>query len=286
MTSSSMLAAAALVALAMPSVAAAACDPYEVTVTQVSGLTYSPTDPLDTRIALELRATATGLDADCVNLPVILGPSAEDPRPLRLSNGQHDLQGRFPGSGNATQALNRLVLTRPARALLVANQPVRIDLSDVTRSQFVRAGDYTSELQLRVGDQREVFSVGSTVLPTIVLLGASADGQEQISLGDITQGGRGSARLFYRSNADLRVGAVSDNGGFLVHAEGSAFGRVPYDAAYSGTPMNLTSGPFSRELSFSGTGIKSDILTIEVPVTPDLFAGLYSDVITLSFQPY
>ena len=285
MTSSSMIAAAALLALALPS-AAAACDSYDVTVTQVAGMTYNPTDPLDTRIALELRATAAGLDADCANLPVILGPSADDPRPLRFSNGQHDLQGRFTGTANAVQVLNRLVLTPSARALLVAQQPVRIDLSDVTRSQFVRAGYYTSDLQLRVGDHSEVFSVGSTVLPTIVLLGASADGQEQISLGDITNGASGSARLFYRSNADLRVGAVSDNGGFLVHAEGAAFGRVPYDAAYSGVAMNLASGRFSRELAFSGTGIKSDTLTIEVPVMRDLYAGRYSDVITLSFQPY
>jgi hypothetical protein len=282
----SLLGAALLLASAAVEPVQGTCSSYPVTVSQVSGTAYNPADPQAVRLTLELRATQTNLPASCANVRVLLARVIDDPRPFRFRNGINTLDGSYAGDTDLEQQTNnRFALTAAARQQLVSGQTVRIDYVDFAPGQYERPGDYASAARLQVGDDASDLPLGIRVEPAIILIGSSADGQESIDLGDLSRGARGSTRIFYRTNADLQVTATSDNQGALVHENGPSFGRIPYTAEFAGRTLNL-SNPSQINLQLSRSVVQSERLDVTVPPTPDMYAGLYRDVLTLSFVPY
>lgn len=277
------LAAAVLSAFAHE---AAACTTYDLDVTLVSGSTYDPVSSASTPLTIQLAPTGP-LDVACASVPVVLSGSIADPRPLVFTNGLSRLVADFSPSSDANRVLATLRLTPAARARLVQGQPITLQLGTLDAGQFVRSGDYNSILRVRVGDTDQQVSLEIGVQPAFLFQNSSADGTEDIGLtGDLQSGYQGSTVIFYRTNADVRVTATSDNGGRLVHERGIAFGAIDYFAELDGEQLDLSASPIPLQFQFTRLTLQGKALNVTVPPTEPRYAGQYQDVITLSFMPY
>lgn len=277
---------AALAAL-LTAFEAAACTTYDVEVTQVAGGTYDPVGTLGTPLTLQLTAVGAPLAATCANVPVVLSGSVADPRPLVFNSGVSRLVADFSPSSDATRVLATLRLTPAARSRLVQGQPVTLQLGVFEAGQFVRSGNYDSILRLRVGETDRQAPLQVAVQPAFLFQNTSVDGVEEINLtGNLDAGYQGSTVFFYRTNADMRVTASSENGGRLVHERGPAFGQIDYSAELDGETLALDAGPVNLDFQFARLALQSKRLSVIVPPTEPQYAGRYEDVITLSFAPY
>lgn len=265
---------------------AAACTTYSLDVSQVSGSAYDPVASAATPLTVQLTPSGP-LDAACTTVPVVLSGSIADPRPLVFNNGLSRLVADFNPSADANRVLATLRLTPAARARLVQGQPVTLQLGTLEAGQFVRSGDYNSLLRVRVGDTDQQVPLQVGVQPAFLFQNSSADGVEEIGLtGNLQSGYQGSTVFFYRTNADVRVTASSDNGGRLVHERGPAFGSIGYLTELDGQAIDLSAGPVPLDFQFARLTLQSKALGVTVPPTSPRYAGRYEDVITLSFVPY
>lgn len=277
----------ALAALAFASATASACPAYDITVSQVSGTSYNPTDSIDTPLIVQLTASAAPLPAECESLPVRIEGSPGDPQPLRFVGGGGRLAADFIPSPDASFAFASLMLSADARARLVRGQTVTVQVARFQAGQFLRTGPYRSQMRVIAGSTEVSEALTVTVEPAMLLQASSADGIEDILLnGDPQTGTSGSTVLFYRTNTSLRVSASSRNGGALVHQRGAAVGRIPYNATLDGFALDFGGGAAVVDFGFAQTNLQSRTLAVQVPPAGPLAAGRYEDVITLSFAPY
>ena len=277
----------ALTALALAPATAWACPAYDIAVSQVSGTSYNPTDSIDTPLIVQLTATSAPLPAACETLPVRIEGAPGDPQPLRFAGGGGRLAADFIPSPEASFAFASLTLSADARARLIRGQTVTVQVARVQAGQFLRSGPYRSQLRVIAGTTEVNEALTVTVEPAMLLQLSSADGVEDILLnGDPQTGTSGSTVLFYRTNTSLRVSATSLNGGVLVHQNGAATGRIPYNATLDGFALDFAGGPAVVDFGFAQTNLQSRTLAVQVPPAGPLAAGRYEDVITFSFAPY
>ena len=267
--------------------AARACDGYDLIITQLSGFNYNAADPVASELALEIRAAETGLSRQCRRNNVeieIVGGTASDP--ALLSAGRR-LEVEWEAADLLSRQGDTWRMRNNASNQLVDGETLNIPLYRLLAGQFIPPGDYEQTLRFTVGDLVMSVPITVTVVPALRFEGASTGGTETLDLGDITSGSRASSDFFFRTNSAVAVTLTSDNLGMLVHEQGEAFGRIAYAATLSGQNVDLSNAAGETvELPFRGTSIQTNTLEVEVPPTPNQYAGRYRDVITLSFIAY
>lgn len=281
----SLFAAAAVLLLASE---ASACPSYDVSVSQASGISYSPVDNTNAPVVLQISAIGAPLAPECVDVPVVIEGDSSGPQPLLFVDVSGTrLLGDFVSGPDTTRVMSTLTLTADARSRLVQGLPVNVQIGEIPAGQFLRAGIYAATIRVSAGGAGSSDMLNAIVEPAFLLQLSSADGVEEVLLnGDPQTGTSGSTVFFYRTNTDLRVSAASLNGGALVHERGADVGRIPYNAALDGNPLNLASGTAQVDFGFSNPNLQSRTITVDVPPAGPLIAGRYEDVITFSFAPY
>jgi hypothetical protein len=275
----------AIATLFFGSTQAMACLGYTVTATQVSGTGYSPSDAIDTPLTIQLSASTGPLPSECENVEIRIEGLPGDPRPLQFfgGGGVRLVADLLPGP-DATLAFTSLVLTPDARARLVRGQPVTVQIGEFKAGQFLQAGSYSSTMRVIAGTTEVSELLTTSVEPAMLLQLSSEDGVEDIILaGDPQTGTSGSTVFFYRTNTNLRVSVASQNNGALIHQRGASVGRIRYNAALDGIPLNFAGGPATVDFGFTQTNLQSRTIFVEVPAAGPLPAGRYEDVITFSF---
>lgn len=277
----------ALISLLLWPATAWACDGYDLAAVQTTAFSYNAADPRASTLELELRAVETGLERRCRNVSVeieIIGGTARDPDLVTIAD-------RLSTEWIRTQPVRRngdvWRLRRSARTDLVNGETVSFAFYLIEAGQFLPPGEYQHTLRITVGDRVTTLPLSVTVQPTMRFEGETTEGTQVLDLGDITNGARASSDFFYRTNSAMAITLVSDNRGALQHEAGAAFGRIEYTASISGQTVDLSRAEGDTvEFAFSGTGIQTGRLEVEVPPSPFQYAGRYRDVITMSFIPY
>lgn len=278
-------AAALMLVFAPVPALAQACPGIRLSVQQVSGEGYDPAAHSNLPVQIRLQSETGRLHPSCVQQLVTITAAGALPLPLEFALGGTRLATRFDTSINGFRVQNQIRLTPAARQKIVAGDPVILTVAEVTSGQFVRAGLYLSQIEIAAGDAFQTATLTTTVRPVMRLQRSSADGIENIELGDPRRGAQGATAFFYRTNADVALTVTSENRGKLVHTEGAST-VVPYSAAVAGRTLRLEDGPIDLQLPFSGLNLQARTVTVTVPPTGPIFAGRYKDVLTLSFTPY
>lgn len=273
---------AALIALLAPAPAIANCRTYVSQVTQSSGRNYNPAEVTDRFVNLALSAPAN-LDARCALAQVVIASRSGT---IQLRNGARALQAQFvPSSAAGFITPIAVNLSTRGELDLVRSGSLALPFLRIEPGQFAPPGDYTADLELRVGDGAPVlFSVVVRVEPAMRFVGGSG-GTKTLSLGEVSEGAQGTDRFFYRTNSAMAVSIRSEHGGVLVHTLGKDFGAIPYAAYLSGQRLTLAT-PSVATLDLRNPLLQSEELRVVVEPRRNLYAGLYRDTLTLEFTPF
>jgi hypothetical protein len=271
---------AATLACQTTSAHAARCDSYAVRANQSGSDSYDPAQVLPALVTVSIAAIEQ-TEQGCLSAQVTL--ASIDGRPIELVNGATRLTGRLVRS-------NRVGNLRPEEVSINGNGRndiidggLELDFLEVDPGQFVPAGTYRADLNVTVGDAAPVpFSVELTVQPSMRFVDT---GMRDLSLGEVSNGSSVSSNFAYRTNAMLSVVARSDNGGTLLHEQGSAYGRIPYRARLGGEALDLQT-PTPIIIPLTSTGVRMDSLLVEVDPQTGRYAGRYRDTLTLEFTAF
>ena len=273
--------------LALSGTAVAACPGYGIAGSQPAGSDdYDPAAPTEEVLGLSLRAVGA-VDPACAALAVTIRPSGR--QGLRLRNGPSALDTSILASGAfSTAASNAISLSAATRTALAGGETVTFDVLSLRPGQFARSGRYALPLEVEIGSEiRDLVTLRVDVIPSIRFENASRSGQHRIDLGELSDGAQAGAAFFYRTNATLRVDVRSDNNGALLHeTEDGPHGRIAYVAFVNGRRIGSLDGTESLEFLRTDGGIQAGQVRIEVPPSPGRYAGIYRDVLTLTFTPF
>lgn len=274
-------------ALLLATPAVFSCTPSALDVEQVSGGRYDPADVRETPLTLRMVAADPAALKECDSRPWRLGSRTGSPHPPRPGRAGVRLQVN-PGRGAAFLTHgSAVVLTDAARRTLVEGQAVTLELGRIRPGQFLPPGDYRQELTIAVGDNRRPITLAVAVEPAI-RFAAGQKRHREISLGDPAEGVRATSDILYVTNANVRVTATSEHGGELQHERGGHLEGIPYRALLAGKPLRLGADRSDEILLSPGIdrGSRRVRLLVEVPPPGPRFAGVYRDVLQLSFTPY
>ncbi|WP_203292086.1 hypothetical protein [Maricaulis parjimensis] len=265
----------------------ARCDGYDLEVSQQTGFSYDASRVTDTILTLQMRVREAGLDPRCdrvdFSLAIENGTAAN---PELLFTGE-TLEADWERSSELRRTGSTWQVQSSARRQIVGGDTLTFAFYRLAAGQFVVPGSYSHTLRITVGDRETSLPILVQVEPALRFEGESAGGNQAIDLGDVGNGARGESDFFYRTNSGVAVTLVSDNRGHLVHERGEAFGRIPYRARLSGTPVDLTGATGTTvDLPYQSSAIQAGRLEVEVDPVPASYAGRYSDVVTLSFIPF
>lgn len=162
-------------------------------------------------------------------------------------------------SGNGTMRL----LWRPA----IASAP--------------RAGSYAGSVPMRIEDRISRAVLAETVVdfsvevPAELSVSRSDAPGSDVSLGSLSTGSRSTVSFSVSSNSAFSVSLASASGGRLVHDMSDA--AIPYSTT-------VRPSGFSGVAGRPEPGSGSVGIAIEVPPSPAMPAGYYSDVLTVMFR--
>lgn len=268
----------AMLLLILPSaVMAQDCSSGAVDARQVGTDDYDPSDLVQSVVRLSLRLTD---DCDLAELRIV----PRDSNVFTLVSAGATLQSVQSDAPEArARNISEFQVTPLVIERLKNGDEVSLDLLDLEPGQYVQSGNYQSSIDL-VANGRTVGTILINVLvsPTVRLLGAAEAGNIDLDLGRLNDGVTAQQSIYFRSNAQVTLQITSDNGGKLVHERGTQFGSIPYVSSINGatiigsSPANIPLGGFSGQLTEAVVGI-------EIAPVRSAFAGIYRDVITLSF---
>lgn len=252
--------------------------PVALSAFQTGERTYDPADsrPLVLTIQIERMAHNAGraFDDDNIEIRSLSG----DAIVLRGSTGQ--VEARSVRSRGLVQAGSGFTLDAGSNREWASSGRVSLQLLEIQPGQFLAPGEYWADLVVSSGGRpAEAFRIGLTVVPSIALL--SGDGDQNLSLGDITDGSRITADFLYRTNASVTLSATSESQGELTHQRGSNYGSVPYVAWFNGQKLDLK-GAAALALPRGGASERMGRLDIEVMPQRLAVAGLYRDVLRIN----
>lgn len=283
----SLIALGALALSAPARAQPAPCEGFGVEASQQSGFSYDASRATDTFIALQLRVEAQDLSRSCerevITIAIENGSAAN---PLLQASGSF-LQADWERSDAVRQDGSTWRMSSQAVRRLVNGETLTFEFYRLAAGQFVVPDSYGQTLNFTTGDRETRLPVQVQAEPALRFEGESAGGHQAIDLGAVGNGASGESDFFYRTNSAVAVTLVSDNRGYLVHERGEAFGRIPYRASLSGTPVDLTGAAGATvDLPYRSSDIQTGRMTVDVDAVPASYAGRYSDVVTLSFIPF
>lgn len=272
----------ALLLLAIPSMAvakdkASECSPGAVDVRQIGNDDYDPNDMAQAVVRLSVRLTE-----ECALEDLRIVP--RDSSVFQLTAGGATLKSIQSDAPQITvRNISEFELKQGILQRLERGEEVSFDLLDLEPGQYVRSGIYQATVDFVASGQTVgSLQVNMIVSPTVRLYGAAGDGNIDLDLGRLNDGLSTQQSIYFRSNANVSVLITSDNGGTLVHERGKPFGAIAYRSRLNGTDLNISTptdvplGGFSGQLTEVRFGV--DIAPLQSG-----FAGIYRDVVTLSF---
>lgn len=259
---------------------AARCDSYAVRAGQSGTDSYDPAQVLPALVSVNLMATER-TDPGCTSAAVTI--ESVDGRPIELVSGNTRLTGRLVRSSKVGNLRPEAVSINGNGRNDILGAGLDLDFLEIDAGQFVPAGIYRADLTATVGDGVPVpFSIEVNVQPSMRFVDT---GMRDLSLGEVSNGSSVSSNFAFRTNAMLSVVARSDNGGNLLHEQGSAYGSIPYRARLGGAVLDLVT-PTPVTIPFGGTGVRMETLRVEVDPQRARYAGRYRDTLTLEFTAF
>lgn len=253
------------------------CNASSVDARQVGTDDYDPNDLSQAVVRLSLRLTD---ECDLGNLRIV--PRDSNVFVLRSANTVL-LSVQADGPEVQASTTSAFVITPPALSALEDGEELAFDFLRMEPGQFVQAGNYQTTIDfISRGQVVGTSVINVLVSPTVRLLGDAEDGNIDLDLGRLNDGASSRRSVFFRSNAHVTLLITSDNGGALVHERGQQLGSIPYASQLNGTPINLGSPVTVPVTSVSGQ-LTEALVGVEVAPVRSAFAGIYRDVITLSF---
>ena len=158
--------------------------------------------------------------------------------------------------------------------------------------QSIEAGEYAGSIPVLLFLVKDGVSVQAdqAVIDVYASVGARlavsapgfSSGVADIDLGDISKGFSRALQFEIAGNAPVSVSVSSLNRGALKHERAEVY--VPYRASLDSIVMDISSGMDSTRLDISPSRVETVDLKLSADPINKLVAGLYSDVLTLSFR--
>jgi hypothetical protein len=268
----------ALLVLIAPAAAwAKDCGAGSIDARQIGTDDYDPNDLAQSVVRVSLRLAE---DCDLRDLRVV----PRDSTVFQLTSGGVTLQSIQSDDPQITvRNISEFELKQRVAMQLKRGEEVIFDLLDLAPGQYVRSGTYQATIDF-VDANRPLGTLLLNVIvsPTVRLFGAAETGNIDLDLGRLNDGVSAQQSIYFRSNAQVSLLVTSDNGGKLVHERGTQFGSIAYQAQLNGASINTVNpavvplGGFSGQLTEVRFGV-------EIAPIRAAFAGIYRDVITISF---
>lgn len=267
----------------------ALCGGYTLDAVMESSIVYDPSSTVQEPVRIRLRADqGSELPDECAQLPVHIRTFDGGAFPLRLQGAGGVLQTRARYSPNVFATGERLELTLEARSRLAAGESVFVDLGDLEGGQYVAPGEYSAQLEIVAGTDISILPARLQVIPALRFVDSTRGGRTDLSLGDPSTAARSaSSQFMFLTNTSVHFTLRSDNNGELVHEDGRATGVIPYNAWLNQNPVDLGATETRLSQTFApGDMVRTGEIRVDVPQTPNLYAGFYRDTITISMTPY
>lgn len=262
-----------------------ACDNVVIRMNQVTSMVYDPADDAPRAVEVELSNDGPGQRMDCALNSVVL--SQTTPQPLAFvgeAGVLHTQQVRDPLFAYRQQNFE---LSQSALRALENGAPLRIGLVEPNTGQFAPPGRYVLPFNVEVnGVAAASAELVIDVLPRVLAFGKSRT-VTTLDFGELETGETKQSVVLVKTNAQLRVYAVSDNGGELKHETLPDAPGVPYTAYIDGQLLDLSSGAMQELEARPGLGDPQvSKLLVQIGDVNVRWAGTYSDVLTLHFTAY
>lgn len=262
-----------------------ACENVVIRLSQPSSMVYDPGDEARRVVEVDLTNDSPAQSLDCDLESVVLAQTT--PQPLAFV-GDGDLlntqQVRDPMIAYRQQNFE---LSQSALRALESGAPLHFGLVEPNTNQFVPPGRYVLPFTVAVNGA----AVTSTelvieVIPRVLAFGKSRK-VTTLDFGELETGETRKSNVMVKTNAQLRVHAVSDNGGELKHETLPGAPGVPYTAYLDGELLNLNSGASQEVEDGPGNGVPHiSRLLVRIGEVDVPWAGVYKDVLTLHFTAY
>lgn len=269
---------ATLLLLVAPAAAwAEDCGAGSIDARQIGTDDYDPNDLSQSVVRVSLRLTE---ECELRDLRVV----PRDSNVFRLTSAGETLQSIQSDDPQITvRNISEFELKQRVAMQLKRGEEVIFDLLDLAPGQYVRSGTYQATIDFVAGNRNlGTLLLNVIVSPTVRLFGAADGGNIDLDLGRLNDGASAQQSIYFRSNAQVSLLVTSDNGGRLVHERGTQFGTIEYQALLNGAPINTVSPAVVPLGGFSGQ-LTEVRLGVEIPPVRVAFAGIYRDVITVSF---
>lgn len=253
------------------------CTSGAIDARQVGADDYDPNDLSRGVVRISLRLVE---DCKLTNLRIV----PRDSNKFELASAGAILQSIL-ATGPQIDARNpsQVVVSPFTRRDLEDGDEITLDLLNLEPGQFVRTGSYQLTIDFVSGPEvLGTLVLNMVVSPTVRLVGESEGGNIDVDLGRLNDGVSTQRSVYFRTNAQVTLQVISDNGGTLVHERGAQFGSIAYASSLNGSTIN-TSSPTSVSVPSIAGQLTETVVGIEVAPVPSAFAGVYLDVITLSF---
>ncbi len=282
-TQAILLLAIALLAWAPPA-SASPCHLLPLTLKQTISTTYDARDGRPARVQTVLEIDGP-VPEHCVE-PLIAIQTTDGTRP-RLSRGGTELRASFvPGEGSMQVRNDGVVLTRPAVEELLDKRRLTLELVEIEPGQFVWPDTYSAAFTVSIdGVPGAPQQIGAQAVPVIVLVNGTSSTPTALEFGILSPGKTVSTSFFFRSNAAIRITALSENGGRLLHETDAKLTPIPYTARLNGRELRLGA---EETIDFGGgpSVVQSGKLVFSVGQFSRAFAGIYRDVFELRLTAY
>lgn len=261
------------------------CDNVVIRMSQVMSMVYDPTDDAPRAVEVELSNDGPAQSLDCDLDSVVL--SQTTPQPLAFVGDAGVLHTRQVRDPMFAYRQQNFELSQSALRALENGSPLRIGLVEPNTGQFAPPGRYVLPFNVEVnGVAAASAELVIDVIPRVLAFGKSRK-VTTLDFGELETGETRQSTVLVKTNAQLRVYAVSDNGGELKHETLPDAPGVPYTAFLDGEALDLSSGAMRELENGPGQGDPHiSKLLVQIGKVNAPWAGTYTDVLTLHFTAY
>lgn len=261
------------------------CENVVIRLSQTASLVYDPGDEAPRAVEVALSNDGPSQSLDCTLDSVVLSQST--PQPLAFVGADdvlHTQQVRDPAVFYRQQDFE---LSASALRALENGAALRFNLVEPNTGQFVAPGRYVLPFTVLVnGTATTSAELTIEVIPRVLAFGKSRK-VTTLDFGELETGETRQSTVMVKTNALLRVSAVSDNGGELKHETIPDAPGVPYIAYLDGQMLDLSSGASQAVEPGQGKGDPQiSKLLVQIGQVNVPWAGIYKDVLTLHFTAY
>lgn len=246
---------------------------------------YDPSNHADTLVLVQLipdRQVTGRCSLEQLSL------HAETGYLFSFSNGVQILNASAGDSPFIRESVPAEIRFNPSVAnRLCAGVPVEIELLKVRAKQFVPADLYLADIVLKSGTVPLSYAqLEIMVLPKVVLANGSSSLRETLIFPEAITGASARTSFAYLANTNVTLSAVSDNAGRLKNETEAIDAYLPYTLRLDGVPVDLKGGAELAMMSRTTGPTFVDVHFEIGAVSGPLWAGKYTDIVTISLSAY